>query len=300
MWSQFGLFREGHSMPVIELTITGHLRPVEVYVSGAPLSNREVSAIRRGHPDQPGWSYDAFFPRKAHLMWIVPLHAIFAAALYVTLSVNVPNGQFFSGSLVVAVVSGLGVVEFWDHILINRRTRILQRTRTIAYDRRNRLERRTDDRWEQILLLSYIQAAYYGSERTEIPERPEGFSDWLGGQLHEDAYYFGRVHQIVDNYICATSGVRMLPGLHRHTKEISCKLGAAGDAAFNLLLPIYRESEERRIREIEEADERKARESAFLATEESSLTKMRIKIAVEDIDAYVEGHKALAAAQPKV
>ena len=92
----------------------------------------------------------------------------------------------------------------------------------------------------------------------------------------------------------------MLPGLHRHTKEVACKLGTAGDVAFNLLLPTYSESEERRSREMEEANERKARESAFLATEGSSLTKMRIKIAVEDIDAYVEGYKALAAAQPKV
>lgn len=279
-------------MPVVACQV-GSISDPKAYVTGSPLSKRDIRAVRRNHPHVKAWSHDSLLPRKIHWLWIVPLHVVFLAATY--LAFDLPLTDLRLAIVMFAVASGACVVQFWDHILMNRRTRILLHTRLMTYDVQNRNHRGSwAEEWHSTA-LRYITSYFLWRTLKPFEYGPDGFSKWLKEQLYESAPYFSRVHPIVDAHMYAIQYAQLQLKNGISDRVVSEKLDEAGDVAFGLLKPIFEESEVLRLREEKEMNERKVHETEYLESEEKSLTVQRIAIACDDLDVYIEGHKALAA-----
>ncbi len=290
-WLWFGLLQKGKVMPVITLPIGLSLTP-KAYVTGSPLSKRDIRAMRRNHPRAKVWSHDSLLPRKLHWLWIVPLHVAFLATTYFTISFPMSDLRLTVAMFTVA--SGVCVARFWGHILMNKRARILLHTRLMTFDVQYGSHHHWAEEWHSTA-LRYITSYWLWRTLRPTVKRPQGFSEWLKAQLSEDAPYFGRVHLIVDAHLYAIQYARQQLQNGVSDKDLSEKLDQAGDVTFELLRPIFEESEALRLREQRELSERKARETSYLETEEKSLTVQRISMASEDLDVYIEGNKAFVA-----
>lgn len=264
----------------------------EAYVTGSPLSERDIRAVRRNHPQVKAWSHDSLLPRKIHWLWIVPLHGAFVATAYAVF--NFPMTNLSLGLAMLTSALGGCLVWFWDHVFLNRRAYILQRTRLVYYDVQGRHHGISwVEEWHSTA-LRYITSYWPWRTLRPIVERPRGFPEWLKAQLSVDAPYFGRVHLIVDAHLHTIQYARQQLQNGVSDQDLSEKLDEAGDVTFELLRPIFEESEALRLREEKELSERKDSETSYTEAEGKSLTAQRIAMASEDLDVFIEGHKALS------
>jgi|GEM_PF-5940427 len=254
----------------------GHVY-VKTYVPGPRLTHFHKRALNWQQSDWKNRNTGSSLVSRWHFAWIIALHACQTLCLVVALTARTEAGLVWMSILTVLLATPTALFWYISVYLDG-----------LAY----RLNKR--------YTLPQLNGVQFSRLRTG---RQSVFKEWLIEQLVPTAPYFGRVQPIVDSYLEATASGAALWGTlgldHLYFKTINEALYVAADQACELLQPIYNESVEAKSRREQEEDARIARENEFCEGEEARITKARVAMAVEDMQTFSEGHRALLTELPE-
>lgn len=248
----------------------------KVYATGSRLTPHQKNAIIHDRNPKWNWYHDSFLPPLKDFAWIVPLHIAFLFFLYMTIAAETESGHIWMGAL--SLLGLIGPVLFWRHLYYNRVVQQLHK-HTIVLNIGGKIG---DDKRLYDLASSM--------------RRPDGFDKWFYAQLYENAWHFGAVHVITDEYLRSIEQAYQLKQSltqYEDKNKLNGLFEKASDIAYEKLRPIYEEYMHEKARLKREEDARIASETTYRKREEKRITAQRIAMAAEDIQTYIEGNQAL-------
>ncbi len=245
----------------------------DTYVPGRQLSQVHKDAIKwTADQRNTRWFHDSLLPPRDQLAWIVMMNVAFVFMAIAAHNARTVGGFRFLGF--VTALLAIGMFLFWRHMYYNTAVRSLNKRHPVRFD-------------DQQFSLLRQQFANRGDR---------DFSKWLRDNLEESAPYFRRLQPLIDEYLEVSRPALELQqaATKRHSvgsgwSELRGKAELAARAAAAKIEPLYREFTDKKQQKEREETAKRVAAATFRNQEDARISKQKITMANEDIDAYALG-----------